>query len=84
MAMAKAVVAAPASLAALGTVSGVHLLSASTPREWVDSVCDLLADPIKRKQLGLAARQYVEQHHHWERCLQPLLDAIFTPSAARA
>lgn len=80
MAMAKAVIAAPASLAALQTVSGVHLLSASTPQEWIDSVCALLTDPLRRQQFGIAARQYVEQHHHWERCLQPLLDAIFTPA----
>jgi polysaccharide biosynthesis protein PslH len=83
MAMAKAVIAAPASLAAIQTTSGVHLLSASTPQEWVDAVCGLLADPSRRRQIGVAARQYVEQHHHWERCLQPLLDAIFPlPSAA--
>jgi sugar transferase (PEP-CTERM/EpsH1 system associated) len=77
MAMGKAVVAAPASLAALRTVSGVHLLSASTPQEWIDAVCGLLADPARRRELGLAARRFVEEHHHWERCLQPLLDAIF-------
>jgi sugar transferase (PEP-CTERM/EpsH1 system associated) len=79
MAMGKAIVATPAALAALQTVPGVHLLSASTPPEWVNSVCELLADPLRRQQLGIAARQYVEEHHHWERCLQPLLDAIFTP-----
>ncbi len=84
MAMAKAVVAAPASLAALGTEPGVHLLSASTPQEWVDSVCGLLADPLRRQQFGVAARQYVEQNHHWERCLQPLLGAIFPTPAAIA
>jgi sugar transferase (PEP-CTERM/EpsH1 system associated) len=77
LAMAKAVVAAPAALAALETVSGVHLVAAATPHEWVESVCDLLAAPRKRQLLGIAARQYVEQNHHWERCLQPLLDTIF-------
>ena len=83
MSMAKAVVAAPAALAALGTEPGVHLLSASTPQEWVDSVCGLLADPLRRRQLGVAARQYVEQYHHWERCLHPLIAAIFpTPTAS--
>ena len=84
MSMAKAVVAAPAALAALGTEPGVHLLSASTPQEWVDSVCGLLADPLRRRQLGVAARQYVEQYHHWERCLHPLIAAIFPPPAATA
>jgi glycosyltransferase involved in cell wall biosynthesis len=62
-------------------VPGVHLLAASAPQEWVTAVCGLLADPAKRQQLGVAARQYVERHHHWERCLQPLLAAIFSSSA---
>ncbi len=80
MAMAKALVVAPPALAALNTTPGVHLLAASTPQEWIDSVCGLLADPLRRQQLGVAARQYVEQNHHWERCLQPLVDSIFPPS----
>ena len=84
MAMAKAVVAAPPALAALGTEVGVHLLSASTPQEWVDSVCGLLSDPVRRRQLGVAARQYVERHHHWERCLHPLVAAIFPTPVAPA
>jgi sugar transferase (PEP-CTERM/EpsH1 system associated) len=78
MAMGKAVVAAPPALAALETVSGTHLLSASTTAEWVESVCTLLADPLRRRALGAAAREYVERRHHWERCLQPLLDTIFS------
>jgi sugar transferase (PEP-CTERM/EpsH1 system associated) len=77
MAMGKAVVAAPASLAALNTTPGTHLLAAERPQEWISAVCGLLSDPEKRRQLGLAARQYVERNHHWEHCLQPLLEAIF-------
>ncbi|QJW93360.1 TIGR03087 family PEP-CTERM/XrtA system glycosyltransferase [Frigoriglobus tundricola] len=84
MAMAKAVIAAPPALAALGAEPGVHLLAASTPQEWVDSVCGLLADPVRRHLLGVAARQYVERHHHWERCLQPLVAAIFPTPVAPA
>lgn len=77
MAMAKALVVAPPAMAALDTTPGVHLLAATTPHEWVVAVCGLLSDPLRRQQLGIAARQYVERHHHWERCLQPLVDSIF-------
>ncbi|MBP3959235.1 TIGR03087 family PEP-CTERM/XrtA system glycosyltransferase [Gemmata sp. G18] len=77
MAMAKAVVAAPPALAALGTESGIHLLSASTPEEWVNTVSALFTDAGLRHKLSGAARQFVERHHHWEQCLRPLLDAIF-------
>jgi hypothetical protein len=75
--MGKAVVAAPPALAALGTAPGIHLLSASTPDDWVAAVCDLLGSPDSRRQLGTAGRLYVEKHHHWDRCLRPLLDQIF-------
>lgn len=77
MAMAKAVVAAPAALAALGTEPGVHLLSASSREDWVGAVSELFTNEVRRRQLGSAAREYVERHHHWERCLQPLINAIF-------
>lgn len=83
MAMAKAIVAAPPSLAALGTEPGVHLLAATTPQQWADSVSALFTDVVRRRELGVAARQYVERHHHWEHCLLPLLDAIFPNAVSR-
>jgi len=82
MAMAKAVVAAPAALAALNTEDDVHLVRASAPAEWVAAVTALLANPARRAELGRAARAYVDAHHHWERCLKPLADAVFLPASA--
>lgn len=76
MAMAKAVAAAPPALAALGTVQGRDLLAATTPGEWVDTVTALFTNPERCRALGRAARTYVEEHHHWERCLEPLLAKI--------
>lgn len=81
LAMSKATVAAPPALAALGTEPGVHLLRAETPDEWVDAVCRLLADSSQRQRLGTAGRCYVEEHHHWDTCLAPLVDAVL-PQAA--
>jgi glycosyltransferase involved in cell wall biosynthesis len=79
MAMAKAVVAAPPALAALGTEPGVHLMAAAASEEWVRALSELFTNEARRRELGVAARQYVERHHHWERCLLPLADAIFAP-----
>jgi sugar transferase (PEP-CTERM/EpsH1 system associated) len=76
LAMAKAVVAAPPALAALSTVAGEHVLLAATPAEWVDAVCGLLNDPSRCQSLGAAGRRYVERHHHWEHCLEPLIQKI--------
>ena len=76
MAMGKAVVAAPPALAALKTEPGKHLLKAETPEEWVEALIGLFASPERRRELGQAARHYVERHHHWETCLEPLLAKI--------
>jgi sugar transferase (PEP-CTERM/EpsH1 system associated) len=77
LAMAKSVVAAPPALAALGTVPGTDVLAATTPAEFAEAVCDVFANPERRRELGAAGRRYVEAHHHWDRCLQPLLEKIF-------
>ena len=76
MAMAKAVVAAPPALAALAAVPGRDLLCADAPAEWAEAVAGLLADPARRRELGTNARAFVERHHHWDRCLEPLLDLV--------
>jgi sugar transferase (PEP-CTERM/EpsH1 system associated) len=81
LAMGKPTVAASAALAALRAVPGEHLLAASTPDEWVAAVGGLFTDPRRCRELGTAGRRYVEEHHDWARCLEPLLDRIFVPAA---
>ena len=76
MAMARPTLAAPAAIRAIRAGVGTDLLSPTTEAEWVSSVCDLLDDPGRRRELGIAARRFVETHHHWDRCLQPLVGAI--------
>lgn len=81
LAMGKPVVAAPPALAALGTVPGRHLLAATTPAEWVGAVSALFRDPARCRDLGIAGRQFVEDHHRWDTCLEPLIDKIFPAPA---
>jgi sugar transferase (PEP-CTERM/EpsH1 system associated) len=71
LALGKAVVASPQSLEGLGAEPGVHLLAASSPAQWVEAVTRLLDDEPLRRRLGAAGRHYVEEHHHWDRCLEP-------------
>ncbi len=71
LAMGKAVVASPPSLAGLRAKPGVHLLSATSPEEWIEAVSRLLDDEPLRQRLGAAGRCYVEVNHHWEGCLEP-------------
>lgn len=76
LAMEKAVVAAPPALAALQTVSRRDLIAAQTPEEWQAAIAELFESATRRAELGRAGRQYVETHHHWDRCLAPFLDQI--------
>jgi sugar transferase (PEP-CTERM/EpsH1 system associated) len=76
LALAKPVVASPAALAALHVESGVHVLPASSPEEWTQSVCELLANQQLRSDLGHGGRQYAEEYHDWDRCLERLVDLL--------
>jgi hypothetical protein len=42
----------------------------------VVAVDRLLGDAGLRRQLGQAGRQYVEQNHRWDVCLQPLAELL--------
>lgn len=81
LAMSKAVVASPQALAALGTIPGTHLLSASSPEEWQNAILRLLQDKPLRQQLGTAGRTYVEQQHNWDACLEPLAHLLELPGS---
>jgi sugar transferase (PEP-CTERM/EpsH1 system associated) len=79
LAMSKAVVVSPPSLAGLKAQPGVHLLAALSAAEWVEAVVRLLEDEPLRRNLGAAGRGYVETHHSWDRCLEPLGQLLELP-----
>ena len=83
MAMAKPTVAAPAAIQALLAVPGEHLLSPATEAEWISTVGELLVDTARQRELGSAAREFVEVHHHWDRCLQPLVRTVLASMSRR-
>jgi sugar transferase (PEP-CTERM/EpsH1 system associated) len=70
LAMGKATVASPQALAGVRPPAETHR-SATTPAEWAGAVLGLLADEPLRRRLGAAGRRYVEEHHCWDRCLEP-------------
>ena len=76
LAAARPVIASPVCLQGLHTEVGRDLLAATTPDEWADAVLSLLDDPAQREQLGQAGRAFVEEHHCWERCLEPLTELL--------
>ena len=76
LAMGKAVLASPQAIAGLGARPGVELLVASSPDEWAQAVAELLENERLRRQLGSAGRHYVELHHQWDRCTDPLVQLV--------
>ena len=80
MAMGKATVASPQSLAGLRVRGTAPAVTASTPEEWVEAVTRLLDDPAERSRLGREGRRYVESFHHWDRSLEPLGPILGLPA----
>jgi sugar transferase (PEP-CTERM/EpsH1 system associated) len=81
LAMAKPTVVSPPTLAGLKAEPGVHLLCASSPAEWAAAVLRLFDDRDLCRRLGEAGRRYVEENHHWDRCLGPFADLLGLPEA---
>jgi glycosyltransferase involved in cell wall biosynthesis len=74
--MARPVVASPEALAGLGELPDLPAVRAQNLAEWVEALGDLLDNRPRRRQLGLAGRQYVERHHEWDRCLEAFLPLL--------
>ncbi len=75
MAMAKPVVASSAAAEGIDAQDGVHFVIAASVEEEASLVSILLSDPLRRDQLGQAARVHVVQHYSWAGQLMAL-DAI--------
>jgi glycosyltransferase involved in cell wall biosynthesis len=70
-AMARPVVATPASLGGLAAVDGVNLVVREDNRGFADAVVDLMRDPGRAAQLGAGGRATVEREYAWpQRALQ--------------
>ncbi|HEY7314576.1 MAG TPA: TIGR03087 family PEP-CTERM/XrtA system glycosyltransferase [Gemmataceae bacterium] len=82
LAMARPTIASPQTLAGLKAQPGVHLLQASSPEEWRQTLLALFDDPALGRRLGEAGRRYVEDHHCWERCLHPFAALLGLPAEA--
>ena len=46
-------------------VPGVHFVRADDPGDFARAVLALLRDPTRRKTLGVAGRQLLEQRYSW-------------------
>lgn len=77
MAMAKAVVATPDAATGIAAQDGAQwLICPPDPEAMCARMAPLLADPDARARMGLAARQFVLDHHGWEAMLAPLAGLV--------
>ena len=69
----------------VGTTSATQGVEGKPGRDYIvaddatlftDSVCELLADPAKARELGKTARRFVEDNYHWEVAFAPLDDIV--------
>ncbi|MBI5928168.1 MAG: glycosyltransferase [Chloroflexi bacterium] len=58
----------------LGVQSGQEMLIADTPVDFANCVNNLLTDASRRKEIGEAARQFVQTHFDWSAIVPRLLD----------
>jgi glycosyltransferase involved in cell wall biosynthesis len=66
MACATPVVASPQAVCSLKVQPGRDLLVGEDAANFADRVFDLLSDPRRGSEIGLAGRAYVEAHHRWD------------------
>lgn len=80
MAMGLPVVGTTSATQGVAAIHGRHYLIADRAEEQAHAVRGLLRDQKARTRLGLAARQFVEDHHNWESAFAPLDDLFPQPS----
>lgn len=82
MAMGTAVVCSPQANSALKTRNGVDILVGDTPEAIARHILDLLADPVRRDQIGSAGRAYVEACQTWDHAAS-LLEGLYSAAATQ-
>jgi polysaccharide biosynthesis protein PslH len=71
MAMGKAVISTTIGAEGLPVHPGKDIVIADDPQTFADSTIQLLRDPLRRAELGRAARELVEQNYSWDVVVQP-------------
>ncbi len=74
MACATPVITTPQTVASLPVQPGSDLLVAQEPDEFALAILELLSQPVRQRELGLAGRTYVERNHNWEIIAQQLTE----------
>jgi glycosyltransferase involved in cell wall biosynthesis len=84
MAAGKAVVSTTIGAEGLPVQDGENILLADDAETFAQSVVDLLADEVRRKNLGAAARKLVSENYSWKavgKTMAKVLEAVATEHA---
>lgn len=84
MALGVPVVSTTKGAEGLTTNHQQHLLLADSPAEFATSVLELIANPLKRQQLAVAARHFVELHYDWSEIGRAFLKLIESCDAMKS
>ena len=76
MAMGKAVVSTSIGAEGLPVQSGRDIFIADDPEQFANAVVELLQDPVRRRELGQAARQLVAERHGWDSVVRHFESAL--------
>ena len=79
MAMGLPVVGTTSATQGVEAEAGEHFLLADEPEAFATAVVQCLREPARARQLGRAARAFVESHYAWDRVLEPfdaLIDSL--------
>lgn len=82
MAMETPVVCSPQACSALETEAGHDLLVGNTPEAIAEHIVSLLDSAERRREIGLAGREYVEAHQTWDSAAQTL-ERLYQGAMAR-
>ena len=72
MAMGIPVVTSPVAAGGVDASSPEHMLVASTPEQYVESILRVIGQPEERKRLSLAGRARMLSHHAWDKSMRRL------------
>jgi glycosyltransferase involved in cell wall biosynthesis len=84
MAMGLPAVVSPMGIEGIDAVPGQQVLVSSDAAEMAADILRLCRDDELRERIGRQGRQFVEDHHQWERTLSPLLDDVDALLAERS
>ncbi len=76
MAVGLPVITTPLGNEGIGAKEGSEILTASEPWEFAEKISEILSSEDKISQIGMKAREFIEQNYRWEKIAEKL-DSVY-------